>query len=173
VTLTRVQEQQTAKTEGMLREAERKVELEAQRVMVETDKMVANVAAEGQKTAKETEAKTKQLVAQIDKQIAELDAKKTVMIGEAKATASKLQQEAEAQKFELAIEAFGDPAAYNKWEFAQGLPDPIDLRLFYAGEGTLWTDLKNVMPTLPIAPAPPAADKPLTKPATKKSQASN
>ena len=163
LTLTRVQEQQTAKTEGMLREAERKVELEAQRVTVETDKMVANVAAEGQKTAKETEAETKKLVAQIDKQIAELDAKKTVLLGEAKSTASRLQQEAEAQKFELAVKAFGDPESYNKWEFAQGLPDPIDLRLFYAGEGTLWTDLKSVMPTLPLTPVPPAE-----KPAAKK-----
>jgi regulator of protease activity HflC (stomatin/prohibitin superfamily) len=162
MTLTRVQEQQTAKTEGMLREAERKVELEAQRVTVETAKMVANVMAEGQKTAKEMEAETKKLVAQVDKQIAELDAKKVVLLGEAKATASRLQQEAEAQKFELAVQAFGDPDAYNKWEFAKGLPEPIDLRLFYAGEGTLWTDLKSVLPTLPITPAA-ATEKPAAK----------
>lgn len=172
VTLTRVQEQQTAKTEGMFREAERKVELEAQRVAVETEKMVANVMAEGQKKAKETEAETKKLVAQIDKQIAELDAKKTVMLGEAKAKASQLQQEAEAQKFELAVKAFGDPESYNKWEFAEGLPESIDLRLFYAGEGTLWTDLKNVMPTLPITPTPPT-EKPAVKPAAKKIPVSN
>ena len=164
VTLTRVQEQQTAKTEGMLREAERKVELEAQRVVVETDKMVANAMAEGQKTSKETEAETKQLVAQIDRKIAELDAQKTVLIGEATAKAKQMLQEAEAQKFELAVKAFGNPVAYNKFEFAQGLPEPIDLRLFYAGEGTLWTDLKGVMPTLPIVPTPSAE-----KPATKKS----
>jgi hypothetical protein len=174
VTLTRVQEQQTAKMEGMLRESERKVELETQRVTVQTDKLVANVMAEGQKTAKETEASTKKLVAQIDKQIAEFDAKKTVMLGEAKATASKLQQEAEAQKFELAVSAFGDPAAYNRWEFAQGLPEPIDLRLFYAGEGTLWTDLKNIMPTLPLATptSETPAVKPVAKPGTKKVPAS-
>jgi regulator of protease activity HflC (stomatin/prohibitin superfamily) len=171
VTLTRVQEQQTAKTEGTLREAERKVELEAQRVIVETEKMTANVMAEGQKSAKETEAETKKLVAQIDKQIAELDAKKTVLIGEAKAKASQLQQEAEAQKFELAIKAFGDPAAYNKWEFAQGLPDPIDLRFLYAGQGTLWTDLKNITPTVPLIPTA-VEDRPSVKPAAKKVQTS-
>ncbi|MGE0755632.1 MAG: SPFH domain-containing protein [Pirellulaceae bacterium] len=154
--LTREQEQQTARTEGGLREAERKVELEAERIRVETEKMVANTLAEGQKKSKETEAETKQLVAQVDKQIAEIDAKKSVMIGEAQARADQMKQEARADKFKLAVESFGSPTAYNKWEFAEGLPDPIDLRLFYAGEGTLWTDLKGVLPTLPLPTTTPA-----------------
>lgn len=164
VTLTRVQEQLTAKTESLLREAERKVDLEAERVRVETEKIIANIMAEGQKKAKELEAEGKQLVAQIDRQIAELDAERTVTLGEASAEAKRLQQEAEANKFELAVEAFGDPAAYNKWEFAQGLPELIDLRLFYAGEGTLWTDLKSVMPTLPITPPEKPKQSPAPKP---------
>ncbi len=160
MTLTREQEQKTARTEALLREAERKVELEGERVRVETEKKVANTTAEGEKKAKETDAETKQMVAEIDRKIAELDAQKTVKLGEAKAQADLLQQEAKAQKFELAIKAFGDPAAYNKWEFANGLPESIDLRLLYAGEGTLWTDLKNVMPTLQIQPPIKPADKP-------------
>jgi regulator of protease activity HflC (stomatin/prohibitin superfamily) len=157
MTLTREQEQKTARTEGSLREAERKVELEAERVRVETDKKVANTKAEGDKKAKELDAETKKLVAEIDRKIAELDAQKTIQLGEAKAQADQMQQEAKAQKFDLAVKAFGDPAAYTKWEFATGLPESIDLRLLYAGEGTLWTDLKNVMPTLPIqSPTKPA-----------------
>jgi hypothetical protein len=159
MTLTREQEQKTARTEALLRQAERKVELEGERVRVETDKLVAETAAEGEKKAKETDAETKQLVAQIDRKIAELDAQKTVKLGEAKAQAELVQQQAKAQKFELAIKAFGDPAAYNKWEFANGLPEDIDLRLLYAGEGTLWTDLKNLVPTLPVQSAPKAAAK--------------
>jgi hypothetical protein len=36
----------------------------------------------------------------------------------------------------------------------------MDLQLFYAGEGTLWTDLKSVLPTLPVAnPAQAKASK--------------
>jgi hypothetical protein len=46
-------------------------------------------------------------------------------------------------KFRLAVQAFGTPQAYNDWVFATGLPDDIDLKLMYAGEGTLWTDMKN------------------------------
>ena len=114
--------------------------------------------------AKETAAETIRIVAETEKQIAELNAKKTVTLGEAEGQAKQLQQEATSQKFQLAVEAFGDPQAYNKWQFAQGLPDEIDLRLLYAGEGTLWTDLKNLLPTLPIQP-PPA--KPKTAPAAK------
>ena len=148
--LTREQQQQTARAEAQLREAEKKVDLEAEKIRAETLKLVANVEAEGEKEAQEIQAETEQLVAAIDKQIAELEAQKTVKLGEAKAKAEQLQQEATAQKFQLAVEAFGTGDAYNKWQFAEGLPPEIDLQLFYAGEGTLWTDLKNVQPTIPL-----------------------
>jgi regulator of protease activity HflC (stomatin/prohibitin superfamily) len=152
--LTREQEQLTAKTEANLREAEQKVQLEAEKVRAETAKMIAEVAAEGEKQSQEIMAETKQLVAVVDKKIAELEKQKTIKLGEATAKAEQLQQEARAQKFQLAVEAFGSGAAYNKWEFAEGLPMEIDLQLFYAGEGTLWTDLKGAVPTVPLRPEP-------------------
>ena len=148
--LTRDQEQETAKTEANLREAEKKVDLEAEKIRVETTKMIANIKAEGDKTAREIEAETKQLVAAIDKKAAELDAKRTVVLGQADATSQRLSKEAVADKFRLAVAAFGDPAAYTQWQFAEGLPDDIDLSMIYAGEGTLWTDLKKAVPTVPL-----------------------
>jgi regulator of protease activity HflC (stomatin/prohibitin superfamily) len=160
--LTREQEQLTAKAEAKLREAEQKVQLETETIKAETSKMIASVVAEGEKEAQEKAAETKQLVAVVDKKIAEFDAQKTVKLGEANAKAEQLQAEAKASKFGLAVEAFGTPSAYNKWEFAEGLPASIDLQLFYAGEGTLWTDLKGLMPTVPLRPVTPA---PSTKPA--------
>ncbi len=156
--LTREQERETARTEAQLREEEQKVELEAEKIRVETTKMVANVAAEGEKEAKEIAAETEQLVAAIDKQAAEIDARKTVQLGEAKAQAEQMQQEARAEKFQLAVEAFGTGDAYTKWQFAEGLPAEIDLKLLYAGEGTLWTDLKGITPTLPLRAAEPAKE---------------
>ena len=161
--LTRDQEKLTAKTEADLREEEAKVELESEKVRVETDKMVAAVAAEGEKEAKEIEAETKQMVAAIDKQIADLDAKKEVVLGEADAKAEQMQQEASAEKFGLAVEAFGSGSAYTKWAFAESLPEGIDLNLLYAGEGTLWTDLKGITPTLPLR-------QPAKQPAPKKAK---
>ena len=146
--LTRIQETITADVESDLREAEQKVELEAERVSVETDKMVANAIAEGEKTAKETAAKTQQIVAGIDKDIAVLEAKATVLLGQAEANAIRMLEEAKADKFKLAVDAFGSSEAYNSWVFADGLPDDIELNLIYAGEGTFWTDLKGFTDTM-------------------------
>lgn len=146
--LTRDQEQLTAKAEANLREAERKVELEKERIIVETEKLVAKVLAEGQKKAEETKAETIRLVAEIDKQVAALEAQAVVLAGRAKADVEKLIAEAKSDKFRLAVEAFGTGDAYNLWVFATNLPEDIQLRLLYAGEGTFWTDLKGFTETL-------------------------
>lgn len=149
--LTRDEETKTARIEADLREAERRVELEAERVVVETERKQAGEMAEGEKLAKEIAAETERLVAAIDRQTADLVAQKTVLIGKATAGAKQMQEEADADKFRLAVQAFGSSAAFNKWEFAEQLPEDLSLKLFYAGEGTLWTDLKNIQPTIPIA----------------------
>lgn len=143
LTLTREQEQLTARTEASLREAEQKVELESERVKVETDLKVAQALAEGRKTAEETAAKTLQLVAKIDRETADLEAQAQVLLGQAEANAKKMSEEAKSEKFALAVEAFGTGQAFNLWTFASGLPDDIDLKLIYAGDGTFWTDLKG------------------------------
>jgi hypothetical protein len=152
--LTRDEETKTARIEADLREAERKVDLEAERVQVETERMRAGVLAEGEKKAKEIAAETERLIAQIDRETAELDAQRSVLLGRASAEAKQMSAEASADKFRLAVQAFGSPGAFNKWEFAEQLPTTLDLKMFYAGEGTLWTDLESVQPTLPLKSAP-------------------
>jgi len=141
--LTRDQEQLTARTEAELREAERKVELETDRIGAETTKLVAEAVADGQKLAEETRAETLKLVAAVERQTAELEAQATVNLGRAKAAAKKLEAEAKSELFGLAVGAFGSGAAYNQWVFATGLPQDLRLDLFYAGSGTLWTDLSK------------------------------
>ncbi len=63
-------------------------------------------------------------------------------------------EEATAEKFGLAVAAFGGAEAYINWVFATNLPDDLELKLIYAGEGTLWTDANNlgIRANLPIAP---------------------
>jgi regulator of protease activity HflC (stomatin/prohibitin superfamily) len=141
--LTREQELLTARTEATLREAEKTVELEKERVDAETMKMVAQVAAEGNKEAEETKAGTLKLVAVMDRKTAELEAEASVTLGKAKAGAKQLEAEAKSELFKLAVDSFGSGSAYNQWVFASGLPKDVQLDLFYAGEGTLWTDLKG------------------------------
>ena len=159
LTLTRAQERLTATTEAQLREAEATVDLEAEKVIVETTKLVAEALATGEKKARELAADTSRQVAAIDKEVASLESQKIVLLGEADAQAEKLEQEAKSQKFALAVESFGDATSYTKWQFAEGLPEMIGLQLMYAGEGTLWTDLKNVTPTLPVRSATSPANK--------------
>jgi len=154
--ITRDQESKTARIEANLREAEQKVELEAERVVVETERLKANLLAEGQKEAEEIGAATKQLVASIDRKTADFDAAKTVMLGRAESGAKQMSEEATAEKFGLAVKAFGSPTAFNKWEFAEQLPESLKLKLFYAGEGTLWTDLNNITPTISLDKKPPS-----------------
>ena len=152
LTLTRAQETTTAKMEARLREAEQRVLLEAARITENTKKLVAETQATGEKEAEITAAETERKVAAIDKQCALIDAQKTVALGEAENASKKMRQEATAQLFELAVKAFGDPTAYTQWEFAQGLPENIELKMIYSGPGTLWTDLKGLTPVLNVKP---------------------
>lgn len=112
---------------------------------------MAEKIAEGQKTVGETEATTQRLVAGVEKETAGIEAQATVVEGEAMAAGEKMIAEAEAQKFRLAVEAFGNADAYNAFIFAEGLPTNVDLKLLYAGDGTLWTDTKNLSVIVPQA----------------------
>jgi hypothetical protein len=152
VTRTREQETITAKTEADLSEAKQLVLLEAAKITENTKKIIAETKTEGQKKSETIAAETERLIASIDRQCAEIDAKKTVALGEAENAAKRMQQEARAQLFELAVKAFGNPAAYTQWQFAQGLPEDIDLKMIYSGVGTLWTDLKGITPVLNVKP---------------------
>jgi regulator of protease activity HflC (stomatin/prohibitin superfamily) len=148
IKLTNEQKQVTRKTEATLQEATAKVEYESQRIAAETEKLEAERIAEGRRTAEETRAETVQKQAAIDKRTAEIQAQATILKGEAEATAKKLLEQAKAQKLQLAVSAFGSGDAYNQWVFATGLPEDLRLHLLYAGDGTLWTDLKGFSDTL-------------------------
>lgn len=157
--LTRQQEQETARAEADLREAEKMVDLESARVAAETTKLVAEKQAEGQKVAAETAAETRKLVAAIARQTADLESEAKLALGQAENEGKKLVAEAESGKFKLAVEAFGGADAYTRWVFASNLPDKIELQLLYAGPGTLWTDLKDAVRvvTEPAKATTPAA----------------
>jgi len=152
--LTREQEQLTAKAEADYREAEQQVSLETERVEADTERKYETKVAEGDRKAKGIDADAERLVAGIKRETAEFEAQAVEILGEAENKGKQLVEEARAGKFKLAVEAFGTPQAYNNWVFARGLPDDVNLQLLYAGEGTLWTDMKNVgvRATMPLTP---------------------
>ena len=159
--LTREQEQLTAKEEGSLREAEQQVTLATETVVAESLKLVAAREAGGTREAEGTRADTKRQVAAIDKETAELNAQAIEILGEAKQKGIQMQEEATADRFRLAVEAFGTPQAYNNWYFATNLPEDVKLQLLYAGQGTLWTDAGKdfgIRATIPLDKGTPKAD---------------
>ncbi|MFO0947925.1 MAG: SPFH domain-containing protein [Planctomycetota bacterium] len=141
--LTRDMEIETAKVEADLEEARASVTKEENKVTVETEKMYQEAMALGRKKVEELHAQTEKLVAAIAKETAEIESEAKLVLGEAEAKVETMRQEAEAQRFALAVDAFGSPEAYNQWVFANGLPEDIKLTLLYAGPGTFWTDLKG------------------------------
>ncbi len=148
LTKTREQEQLTAKAQADLTEAKAKVVFEEKRTLAETLKMVAEVGATGEKKAKEIEATTEKLTAEIEAKSAAIEAQSTRLLGQAKASSVKLAKEAKAERFQLLVKAMGGADSYGRYVFAEGLPPDLRLGIFYAGPGTLWTDLKGFEQTM-------------------------
>jgi regulator of protease activity HflC (stomatin/prohibitin superfamily) len=155
--LTLEQEQFTAEAEGALREAEQQVDLATKTVDTETERKYEAALAEGDREARGIDAETAKQVAAINKLTAELKAQAKIVMATAENEGQQLIEEATADKFALAVEAFGGAEAYNNWIFASNLPDDIDLNLIYAGEGTLWTDSKTLALRANIPVNPPKA----------------
>jgi len=148
LTKTREQEQLTAKAQAELTESKAKVVFGEKRTQAETEKKVAEVGAEGEKKAKEIEAMTEKLRAEIDAKTAAILAQSTRVLGEANASSVKLAKEAKAERLQLLVKAIGGPDSYERYVFAEGLPEDLKVGIFYAGPGTLWTDLKGFEQTM-------------------------
>ena len=137
-----------AQAQAELTEAQAKVVFGEKRTQAETEKKVAEVGAEGEKKAKEIEATTEKLRAEIDAKTASIEAQTTRVMGAAKAQSVKLSKEARAERSQLLVKAMGGPDSYERYIFAEGLPADLRVGIFYAGTGTLWTDLKGFEQTM-------------------------
>ena len=140
--LTNQQKTTTATKKATLEQEEKLIDVARENVAGETKVMTAGLQAEGEKKAAEIAAKQELDVAEVEKQIAELDAQRTQILGKATADVERMKNEAEAKGAKLMIDAFGTPQNYNLYIFAKNF-EPKDLRLIFAGPGTLWTDLKS------------------------------
>ena len=140
--ITKDKQRDAAAVRAELEEEQKKVEIARETVRAESRVMVANVMAEGDKQAAEIDAQAELDVATIQEEVARLDAQRTEMLGQANADVERMKNEAEAEGYELLINAFGGGQAYNLFTFAENF-EPESVRLFFAGEGTFWTDLSR------------------------------
>ncbi len=141
--LTKAKQQETAKVKAELDTALAAIEVAREQVRAETRKKVAELTAEGEKEAREIGAQRDLDVARIERQIAELEAERVRILGKAEADVQQLKNKAEADGRRMMVEAFGTGHAYNLYTFAESF-NPQHISLFYAGDGTFWTDLSRL-----------------------------
>lgn len=140
--LTNKQKTETAVVAAQLQQALKLVDVARETVASESNVLVADTLAKGQKAAAEIDAQRDVDVAQVNLQIAQLDAQRVEIMGKATAQVEQLRNDAEAKGAKMLVDALGSPAAYNKYIFAKNF-EPRELKLIFAGPGTFWTDLKS------------------------------
>ncbi len=140
--LTMAKQREAATVRAKLEEERKKVDIARETITAETRVMVARVLAEAEKAAAQIDAHAQLEVATIQQEVAQLDAQRIEILGLANADVKKMAKEAEAKGYEMLINAFGSGHAYNLYTFAENF-QPESIRLFFAGNGTFWTDLSR------------------------------
>ncbi len=140
--ITKGKQRDAAAVRAKLEEEQKKVDIARETVKADSRVMVANILAEGEKRAAEIDARAQLEIAIIGQEVAALTAKRTEILGQANADVEKMKNEAEAKGYQMLIQAFGSGRAYNLYTFAENFA-PESIRLFYAGDGTFWTDLSR------------------------------
>ncbi len=138
--ITNDKQREAAAVRAQLEEEQKKVDIARETIRAKSRVMVANVLADGEKTAAEIDAQAELDIATIQEEVAKLDAQRIEILGQANADVERMKNEAEAKGYEMLINAFGGGQAYNLYTFAENF-QPESIRLFFAGEGTFWTDL--------------------------------
>ncbi|MCK4659995.1 MAG: hypothetical protein KAV82_10785 [Phycisphaerae bacterium] len=140
--LTMQKQREAAGTKAELEEVRKKVDIARETISAQTRVMVAQIGAEAEKSAAEIDARAALDVAGIQQEVAQLDAQRIEILGRARTDVEKMGKQAEADGYKLLVEAFGSPQAFNLYTFAENF-EPESIRLFFAGDGTFWTDLSR------------------------------
>ncbi len=140
--LTNAKKREAAAVRATLEEERKKIDIMRETIKAETRVLVANIGADAEKEAATIDAQAELEVATIRQQVAALTAQRVEILGRANADVERLKNEAEAKGYEMLVNAFGSGEAYNLYTFAEHF-QPESIRLFFAGDGTLWTDLSR------------------------------
>ncbi|MBF0410024.1 MAG: hypothetical protein HQM10_21955 [Candidatus Riflebacteria bacterium] len=134
--------EETKKSAGELERERSLIEQKRLEVTAQTKALAKTIEAEAEQEVGNIQAETRLFVAQKQQEIAAIEASKTILLGDALATVTRLRGEAKSQLLEAKIKAFNNNSrAFVNYSFAQKIPADLKLKLFYSGEGTLWTDL--------------------------------
>ncbi len=148
--LTNKARQDTARNQAELNTETALVEQLKRQVDQETEKLVATIGAQTKNEVASTNAVAALAVATINLEKATVQSKITQVQGEAKVKAEFLVSNEKALGDQLRSAVFKNPATLAELTFVEKLNPSLGIRIIHAGEGTLWTDLKNLAPTLPV-----------------------
>ena len=148
--LTNKARQETARVQAELNTETAMVEQLKKQVDQETEKLVATTAAQTKNEVATIQANTALEVATINLQKAAVQAQITQVQGEAKVKADFLVANEKARGDQLRAAVFKTPSTLAELTFVTSLNPNLGIRILHAGEGTLWTDLKNLAPTVPV-----------------------
>ncbi|MFA7173740.1 MAG: SPFH domain-containing protein [Kiritimatiellia bacterium] len=151
--------EQDLTNQALQKTARKQAELNTQTAMIsqlrkqveqETEKEVATIGANTKKEVAAIAAQAELEVAQINLEKAAVQAGITELSGEAKVQADFVVANETALGRKMLAAVFTDPATLAELKFVEELNPRLGIRIIHAGEGTLWTDLKNLAPTLPV-----------------------
>ena len=148
--LTNKARQDTARKQAELNTETAMVEQLKKQVDQESEKLVATTGAQTKNEVATLQAETALEVANINLQKAAVQAQITQIQGEAKAKSEFLVANEKALGDKLRSTVFKNPATLADLTFVDKLNPSLGIRIIHAGEGTLWTDLKTLAPTVPV-----------------------
>ncbi len=141
--LTNFSLQSAAKIEAELNAQTGLIEQKRQEVEQETRKLVAEINANQEQAVRMIAARTDLDVAQLQLKRSEIDARREKLMGETDVKVNFMQQKELAQGARRKAEALGKPGLMADLRLVETLNPKLDVKVIYAGDGTLWTDLQS------------------------------
>lgn len=141
--LTNFSLQETAKIEAELNSQTTMIEQKRKEVSQETLKLVAEIAANQKNAVRMIAAQTELDVAEIQLKRSEIEAKTARLKGETEVKVNFMKRNETAQGTRLKSQVLGELGIMADLKLIENLNPALSLKVIHAGEGTLWTDMKN------------------------------
>ena len=148
--LTNKERQNTARRQAELNTETAMVDQLKKQVEQESAKLVATIAAETKNQVAGIRAGAALDVATINLERSTVQASIIQVKGEAEIQAAFRLDNERAAGEKLRGAVFQDPASLADLTFVDKLNPAVGIRILHAGEGTLWTDLDKLAPSLPV-----------------------
>lgn len=151
--LTNIAWQATTQKQAKLNTQESLIIQTKMKVAQETKKMVAEISANKRQIVADIDAQTNLQVANIKLQEAKVKAEINQITEKANIDAKFVVNDAKVKGERLVAKQFGSVQTLANLKLVENLNPKIKINLIHSGEGTLWTDLKNFSPAIPVKTA--------------------